>query len=80
MSIIEALYFAVGIVAVIAVVWPSGSRSNVNPPPTYPRPKAPRAPPPLDYTHPIHIPDEWMTWEGKDRGEPKPPIIWVDKP
>jgi hypothetical protein len=34
--------------------------------------------PPVDYSKPIHIPDEWVTWPGKDRGEPKPPIIWAN--
>lgn len=31
----------------------------------------------IDYTKPIHIPDAWVTWPGKDRGEPKPPVIWA---
>lgn len=32
----------------------------------------------IDYSKPVHVPDEWVTWPGKERGEPKPPIIWAD--
>lgn len=30
----------------------------------------------IDLHKPIQIPDEWITWEGKDEGRPKPPILW----
>lgn len=28
------------------------------------------------FSKPIQIPDEWITWEGKEEGRPKPPILW----
>lgn len=34
----------------------------------------------IDTSGPIQIPDSWITWPGKERGEPKPPIIWLDRP
>ena len=33
----------------------------------------------LDYTKPIPpVPDEYLTWPGKDEGKPKPPILWLE--
>ena len=32
-----------------------------------------------DYTKPIPpLPDEYLTWPGKDQGNPKPPIFWIE--
>ena len=33
--------------------------------------------PPLE---PVQVPDEWVTWLGKEEGKPKPPIIWYGEP
>ena len=33
----------------------------------------------IDYTAPIpSLPDEFITWPGKEHGEPKPPIFWIE--
>jgi hypothetical protein len=32
-----------------------------------------------DYSRPIQVQDTLVTWPGKDRGEPKPPIIWAPR-
>ena len=32
-----------------------------------------------DYAKPIPpLPDEFLTWPGKEQGKPKPPVFWVD--
>ena len=33
----------------------------------------------LDYTKPIPpLPDEYLTWPGKEQGKPKQPVFWIE--
>ena len=33
----------------------------------------------IDYTAPIQsLPDEFITWPGKEQGEPKQPVFWIE--
>jgi len=32
-----------------------------------------------DYTKPIQpLPDEYLTWPGKEQGKPKQPVFWIE--
>lgn len=31
-----------------------------------------------DYTQPVQVKDDWLTWPGKEQDRPRPPPIWND--
>jgi hypothetical protein len=47
MTITETVLLLIGCAAVLAVLGPQRKRTNINPPPTFPRPPPPPAPPPV---------------------------------